>query len=309
MRTKKSANAQEIIADLTFNTYSGRRRPKTRKRGFFRRAKKPDAITVAKKRVVPDLNKCFMHFYRNGLPDNEEGRKFAAYMAQAQITACYSGQFRRKWLKENSPFADDEIESFLTMPSYLASPEFLGDHLEIDLELREQLGLKYIRPWDMTKQEFEQYQLDKKRSQDRDAKTARRRAEGRPTRQEWLAQCLTKGAKQPWKAEGVPERTWRHRQSKLLPGVSKSLPSVSKKNLPYKSDTPGNAGGKSAGGKQTVHVWPSGRPMGLPASGKSADAEPWCPPPNNTFWKSVRSVPELPGYKVTRAIMPLPMAA
>jgi hypothetical protein len=231
VHTKIVRKAQEIIADLTFNTYSGRRKPKARKRGFFRRAKKPDAITVAKTRLVPDLNKCFMHFYPNGLPDNEEGRKFAAYIAQAQITACYSEPFRRKWLKDHSPFADDEIESFLNIPTWLAPPEFFGDRLEIDLELREQLRLKYIRPWDMTKVEFKQYQRDKKRKQDRDAKRAVRRAEGRPTRQEWLAQRYTKGVKEPWKAEGLTERTWRYRQSKLLPGVSKSLPRVSKKNL------------------------------------------------------------------------------
>jgi hypothetical protein len=243
-----------------------------------------------------------MHFYPNGLPDNEEGRKFAAYIAQAQITACYSEPFRRKWLKDHSPFADDEIESFLNIPTWLAPPEFFGDRLEIDLELREQLRLKYIRPWNMTKVEFKQYQRDKKRKQDRDAKRAVRRAEGRPTRQEWLAQRYTKGVKEPWKAEGLTERTWRYRQSKLLPGVSKSLPRVSKKNLLI-----------NATHSAILPNLPRPRSTRPPARGKSARSQamrrPWAPSLNNNFWRATQSLPELPGYKVTRPIMPLPMAA
>jgi hypothetical protein len=231
MAIRKARQAQDINADLTFNTYSTysrRRKPKTKKRrrGFFPKSKRPDAIMVARRTLVPDLNKCFRHFYPDGLPDNEEGRKFAAYMAQAQITACYSGHWRREWLEENSPFADDEIESFLTMPSWLASGRFLGERLEIDMELREQLNLKYITPWDMTKAEFKQYQLDKKRRKDREAKAAKRRAEGRQTRQEWLA-----GSKSHGRPKGVSERTWRYRQSKQLPGCSDSLPGVAQKNL------------------------------------------------------------------------------
>jgi hypothetical protein len=108
-------------------------------------------------------------------------------------------------------------------------PLAIGNRLNVSPEERDLLKLRTVRYAGQTDDIMEAEQRQRKR----EAKAAKRRAEGKPTRAEWRAGC--KSTTKPWEQEGISRRTWERRLKKA---AEQSTISVSQVVPAYKSNTP-----------------------------------------------------------------------
>jgi hypothetical protein len=207
-----------------------RARAQVRNKNFFLR-EPADEVTVARCRIMPALNRIYRSRHRRGvLPDNEEGKKAIEYLAMTMRTARYSVGTRLERLKEHAPWLNDsQIERLLSwgcgivtnatgkrrpLPDII-SGSYLGQALEVDNDEREMLKAWWIKPCDMSDEEFEAYKCEKKRQGDR----GRRRKKGAKPRED--SDSRTK----PWIAAGFKcRRTWqRHGKPDVLVQNSRVL--------------------------------------------------------------------------------------
>ena len=89
-------------------------------------------------------------------------------------------------------------------PDYLRKPSasVLGEKLRLLNHEREALGIRTIKPVDLTDEQLAEQRKAKKRASDE----RRRRKAGKKPRETYLANALTR--LKPWEAEGVSRRTW-----------------------------------------------------------------------------------------------------
>jgi hypothetical protein len=131
---------------------------------------------------MPALNRIYRSRHRRGvLPDNEEGKKAIEYLATTMRTARYSVATRLDRLNEHAPWLNDsQIEMLLysghgivtnakgkcrPLPDII-SGSYLGQHLEVENEERERLKAWWIKPCDMSDEEFEAYKCEKRRKRE-----------------------------------------------------------------------------------------------------------------------------------------------
>jgi hypothetical protein len=105
-------------------------------------------------------------------------------------------------------------DKLLILGPHWYTAQSLGDCLELSLELRTKLGVTTIRPDDHTWAEVTAIQQEKRKMKKREV----RRAEGRSTRTEWLAENST-SRDEPWEKLNMSRRTW-YRRGKPTPPLS-----------------------------------------------------------------------------------------
>lgn len=107
----------------------------------------------------------------------------------------------------------------------LISATEAAKRLGVDLEEREELGLRSIGAVDCPKHILELEARNRKRARDRERIAEKRRAAGIPTRQEFVSASVTRSA--PWKALGISRSTYYARlktaNSQARTGVSPHL--------------------------------------------------------------------------------------
>jgi hypothetical protein len=178
---------------------------------------------------MPALNRIYRSRHRRGvLPDNEEGKKAIEYLATTMRTARYSVATRLDRLNEHAPWLNDsQIEMLLysghgivtnakgkcrPLPDII-SGSYLGQHLEVENEERERLKAWWIKPCDMSDEEFEAYKCEKRRKRE----SNRRRKNGAKSHAD--SDSRTK----PWIDAGFKSRrTWQRHGKPASVGVQNS---------------------------------------------------------------------------------------
>jgi hypothetical protein len=141
----------------------------------------------------------------------------------------------------------------------------LGHALKLTLDDRERLGIKTIRPYDLTAREFRAYQKKRKRMN----VTKRRRAQGKRTREQYFTDLAlaSKSSAKPWLLIGISRPTYYRLRLHLAAqqGVRRGVTPVVVEE-------------------------------GLVESHLVSPLKP------SSFWKPIAKLPRLPGYMVEVAI-------
>lgn len=164
---------------------------------------------------IKNLESLFKHRYGSILPDDDAGRDDARIMARH--LANLPGDTRENitgWLKVWAPWMPaDELEGLIA--AELANPDkpwragALGNMLNLTAAERTDLKITTIRPANTTKVQLDAARQERKRPRDRLRKEQQRRRRGARPRAQYEADSLRKT--QPWKSEGISERTWYRR--------------------------------------------------------------------------------------------------
>jgi hypothetical protein len=148
------------------------------------------APALVRKRIA-ELNRAYAAFFpTRKLPDNGLGRKWARYMMRTK--RLYPSPHDYLWLKRWCPWMDQsEQDKILGYRGHWYSTSSLGQHLEIDNDMRTSLKLWTMRPNDVA---WEDVQLERK-ERDYMKKQAKRRKNGMRTRADYEANSASAEAK------------------------------------------------------------------------------------------------------------------
>ena len=116
------------------------------------------------------------------------------------------------WLSTEESY--ELVEHVLRKPEYLRKIKAaqLGEKLGLTHREREALGIRTIRPGDLTPEQFQKKRREKRREKDRARKLRRRRRTGAKSRVVYRATSLTR--QKPWERFGISRRTWERRRGK-----------------------------------------------------------------------------------------------
>lgn|SRR5262249_44651245 len=163
-----------------------------------------------------DLRKLFRHRYGMTMPDDDAGREDLRELLLVASMAFNAERMMLGIIAQWAPWmnkaeAAEVMDDVNTTPIYLRKPNgrILGDRLRLTDQERTTLGIRTIRPFDLTEEEF----LERRKGRKQYLKWLRQRRAGKPTRAEWLA-THSLSRDQPWKAEGVCKATWYRRQKR-----------------------------------------------------------------------------------------------
>jgi hypothetical protein len=156
-----------------------------------------------------DLQKVIRWRYGPVLPDDDAGREDLHELLLP--VSLGQGDWRKMknaieiwapWM--NAGEALEFINRVNRTPDYLRKPtaSVLGEKLRLLNHERETLGIRTIKPVDLTDEQLLEQRKAKKRARDE----RRRRKAGKKPRDAYLANALTR--LKPWEAEGVSRRTW-----------------------------------------------------------------------------------------------------
>jgi hypothetical protein len=149
---------------------------------------------LVRKRVAEMTRAYESSFPQRRLPNNSLGRKWARYMIRTK--RLYPGPLDYLWLKDWCPWMDEsERDRILSYKGHWYSGRSLGEHLEIDNTMRQDLRLWTMRPNDV---EWEQVQLERRQRQYMKTQAKRRRNGVRPR-----AECEANSARAKAKALGI----------------------------------------------------------------------------------------------------------
>jgi hypothetical protein len=163
------------------------------------------------KQRIGDLNKLFAYRYGGTrmdyvFPDDDAGIEDLKILLHHY--ALNNPLAMVRIIKLRAPWADASklIEQIEAFPMKWRSGR-LGRYLRLTGDEWKALRLRTIAPIDMTKAERVAYS----QALARDRRKAKRRAEGKLSREDWLAKNNLSRA-QPWVAEGISRRTWERRK-------------------------------------------------------------------------------------------------
>jgi hypothetical protein len=162
-----------------------------------------------------DLLKIFRCRYGYVLPDDDAGREdLYELLLPVSLGQSHARKMRNviqiwaPWMSARD--AADLIDQVNLTPEYLRKPSarLLGQRLNLLNREREALGIRTIRPVDMTDAQLQEQRKAKKRARDE----RRRRKVGSKPREAYLANSLSRST--PWEADGISRRTWERRRQK-----------------------------------------------------------------------------------------------
>jgi hypothetical protein len=147
--------------------------------------------------------------YGAALPDDDAGLEDLRILLHIKA-ACYAPERREQALASEIAvmaawMADAKaikLAAEIAPSPMKLKADTLGRMLDVDWQTRERLKLWQIGAANMPSD----IRQIRRRQRDAERKARQRRAEGRKTRNEYLAASLT--ATKPWEAEGVSRRTW-----------------------------------------------------------------------------------------------------
>jgi hypothetical protein len=126
-----------------------------------------------------------------------------------------SASQRAEWLNEHASWLKPPIRNYLLdLAPHWHSGDFLGQHLELEDEVRERLRAWSIKATDVTSEQRAAINREKNR---RTAERSRR-MKGAKQRSQYEAESLSQT--KPWELEGISRRTWYRKRR----GTSASRP-------------------------------------------------------------------------------------
>lgn len=140
-------------------------------------------------------------------------------------------------------FTKDEIDSAARQAkrrNRLVRADKLAEIVGLEDADRQRLGIFTIGAIDKTRRERALARKQRKRFKDRVRSAIKRRTRGAISREEYLAESLSRS--RPWEREGVSERTWYRRRGTSSSHPHRSLPSD--EHLPTGREPPGSRGGR-----------------------------------------------------------------
>lgn len=159
-----------------------------------------------------ELHRLFAARYGPTLPDDDAGRDDIEIVAHH--LAWLPGNTRTRidsWIALYAPWMGIDERGMLidrvTTGRKRWSADELARLLGLTMKERTKLAIRTIGAIDMSKRE----RIKLRKERNRFATNARRRAQGVRTRKEYLANAASR--LEPWKAEGMSERTWYRRQT------------------------------------------------------------------------------------------------
>jgi hypothetical protein len=167
---------------------------------------------------INEIQKVIRH--RHGVvPATDDADRYVWLVAEhmMQISPIRLGERLVMWASKWAPdMPKEQIEEIadgvLKGKGYSFGADRIAELLGVKEEEREALGITTIGAVDRLKAEREQDRVEKKLRRDREGAERRRREHGVLPRAEYLRGCLSQT--QPWKAEGISERTWYRRRKR-----------------------------------------------------------------------------------------------
>jgi hypothetical protein len=168
------------------------------------------APALVRKRIA-EMNRAFeSSFPDRKFPNDRRGRKWARYMMRTK--RLYPGPRDYLWLEQWCPWMDQsDRDRMLGSKGHWYSSSSLGQHLEVDNDMRKELELWTMRPNDV---EWTQVQSERKERQYK-KRQEKRRANGVKARR--------KDAAEPWKTLGMSKTTY-YRKKLHLTGETPESP-------------------------------------------------------------------------------------
>jgi hypothetical protein len=161
---------------------------------------------------IAELNRFFEScFPDRELPNNRLGRKWAQYMMRTK--RLYLSPRDHLWLENWCPWMiQSERDRILGLKGHWYTGDSLGENLEVENDIRKQLGLWSIRPTDV---EWTIVQKERRERQKVKLQEKRRANGVKPRR---------KGASEPWKALGMSKATYYRKKLHLTAGETPESP-------------------------------------------------------------------------------------
>jgi hypothetical protein len=172
-----------------------------------------------RRRRLGDLKRVLRSRYGHTLPDDDAGRDDLELLLDV-VSFVPNARYRMKniiqtwaaWMSTNESY--ELVEHVLRKPRYLRKIKAaqLGDRLSLTYREREALGIRTIRPGDLTPEQFEERRKEKRKAKKRALKERARRKAGVKSRIVYLATSLSR--QKPWQREGISRRTWERRRAR-----------------------------------------------------------------------------------------------
>jgi hypothetical protein len=193
---EKSIPLEQVVAKAT-----SARKVKLTQRGSDKCYRTP--MQWQARRRTAELTRIYRDQFPNGLPHNALGVKYARYMCRTM--AFDPVDCRGQWLDRYAPWMDaDTRAKILGLGPHWYAARSLGQHIELHDEDRERLEAWTIEAVDVTEEQREAINLDKRRKR----QERYRRKKGVKPRDQSASRL------KPWEKEGFNcRRTWeRHRK-------------------------------------------------------------------------------------------------
>ena len=280
----------------------------TRRRAYAQQKTKLQPLQKKAAKRLSELSRLFWHYhFPDGsrlLPDNDFGVRCARYYCRT--TALLPNDRREDWLDRHAPWLVGRAERsrILRLGSYWYSGISLGQHLDVDDEVRTRLKLWSVLPNDLTHEEFKQRQKERHAMREQ----ARRRARGAKPHAE------SKSRTMPWLAAGFRcRRTWERHGMPAAMGVANSCETllILDKAKARICDTPSKEATKSSANDNVTSqtsIQSSSRGSNT-IEDKGGLGEFGHASLPNAFWRPINGLPRLPGYIVRLPIPALKEAA
>jgi hypothetical protein len=169
---------------------------------------------VIRKLILGDVRTITWDRYGRIIPDDDAGEPdLKVLMRLHALHPTHGAQQVRNLLEDRAPWmTEDEKQMMISDhtgldPRYLRIPE-LREMIQLSLADRERLGIKMVRPIDLTDEEFAQYQKDRKNAKRR----ARRLKAGMKPRDHYESNSISQ--MRPWELAGFSRATWYRRRDK-----------------------------------------------------------------------------------------------
>jgi hypothetical protein len=192
---------------------AGRRKPQPnghrRQNGHHRKPRKP---WDRAKTVAGEVRSVLMDHYHGPLPDDDAGNGHAELMVRYLVAQKLDGVSEAEhFLATSCPLMPpSERAQLLQRTRRLPPPRFKADtlaqRLGVTYPTRQRLKLTQIGAIDVPQAERKRLKKERDRERCRLRRQRHRRDQGVPTREEYLATCLSRT--KPWQAEGVSRATW-----------------------------------------------------------------------------------------------------
>jgi hypothetical protein len=162
-----------------------------------------------RRRRLGDLKRVLRSRYGHTLPDDDAGREDLELLLD-MVSCVPDARFRMKNIIETWAQWMSTEESYKLVEHVLRKPDYLrkiraaqlGEKLNLTYREREALGIRTIRPGDLTPEQFEERRKEKRRAKKRAQKQRARRKAGVKSRIDSLSR------QKPWQQEGISRATW-----------------------------------------------------------------------------------------------------
>jgi hypothetical protein len=174
-----------------------------------------------RRRRLGDLQRLLRHRHhgRTLLTDDDAGREYLRELLLVASMAFNPERMMRNTIGNWAPWMDKAeaaqlIDDVNSTPIFLRKPNgrILGNRLRLTDYERETLGIRTIRPLDVTDEELER----RRKAKDSERQWRKRRAKGKKPRDAWLANC--KSRTKPWEKRKPPisRATWYREEGRKV---------------------------------------------------------------------------------------------